>query len=62
MRGDGLQFHQRRFRLDIRNEWSLAWAVQGVVGSPSLKVFQNCEDVALVNEHGGTGWVWTWGS
>lgn len=40
-------------------------AAQGVVGSASLGVFQECGDVALRNVghgHGGGGLRWTWGS
>ena len=38
-------------------------AAQGVVGSPSLEVFQNCGDVALrdvVSGHGGDGLGLNW--
>ena len=46
-------------------EWSgSGTAAQGVVGSPSMEVLQNCGDVALrdvVSGHGGVGWDWAWG-
>lgn len=41
------------------------WAAQGVVGSPSLEVFQNCGDGALkevVRGRGGMSWDWAWES
>jgi len=34
-------------------------AARGVVGSPSLEVFQNCGDVALRDVVSGHGWGWT---
>mgnify|MGYP001854215673 CR=1 FL=1 len=45
-----------------KNGSGLAQAAQGVVESPSLKMLQNCGDVALrvvVSGHGGVGWSWT---
>lgn len=45
---------------------ALLWPAQGVMGSPSLGVFQNCGCVALratLSGCGGLGWVWgSWGS
>jgi len=59
---------QRSFRLDIRNNFFSGSMVmhwhrlsRGVVESPCLKVFKECEDAALkdtVSGHGGMGWGW----
>ena len=38
-------------------------AARGVVGSPSMEVFQSHGDVTLRDVgsgHGGVGWGWTW--
>ena len=66
MRGNGLNLHQARIRLDIRKKFfcwkssdALAQLPREVGESPSLEMFQSRGDVALkdvVSEHGGVGW------
>ena len=72
MRSYGFKLHQGRFRSDIRKKIFSKTAVRQwhrlpreVVESPSLEVFKNRVDVALmdvVSGHGGVGWSWAWGS
>ena len=61
---EGQAGYQRTFRLQQSGQ-ALAWAAQGVVGSPSLGVLQECGDVALRDVgrgRGGGGVGWAWGS
>ena len=72
MKGDGLKLHQRRFGLDIKNNFFSERVImhwhrlpREVTESPSMEAFKNHGDVALrdvVSGHGGMGWAWTWGS
>ena len=61
-RGNGLELHQRRFRLDVRNNFfsegvgrHRSKLLSRVVGSPALQMFKNYGDVAL-REMG----YWAW--
>jgi len=65
MGGNGLKLHNRRFKLDIREDFSSKIVVMHWNGLPrqmresvSLEVFRICGDVALrdvVSGHGGDG-------
>jgi len=60
MIGNGHKLCQGRFRLYIKKNFSRkqccsGTATQGVVGSPSLEVFQNCGEVALRDMISGHG-------
>ena len=65
MRGDGLEFHQGKFRLDIQKilfprRVVMHWhsLPREVVESLSVEVFKNHGDVALrnmISGHGGVG-------